>query len=89
MLVACRLGGLSALEAYYAGVDAHAQFGPTQRFGGLRRPRKFPLAGGRDHDDQPEERAMTARASKVKVRIPVSAGSSASEHEAKSHADES
>ena len=25
MLVACRLAGLSALEAYYAGVDAHAQ----------------------------------------------------------------
>jgi hypothetical protein len=25
MLVACQLAGLSALEAYYAGVDAHAQ----------------------------------------------------------------
>ena len=25
MLVACRLAGLSALEAYYAAVDAHAQ----------------------------------------------------------------
>ena len=28
MLVACRLAGLSALEAYYAGVRARAQFGP-------------------------------------------------------------
>ena len=27
MLVACRLAGLSALEAYYAGVRARAQFG--------------------------------------------------------------
>ena len=26
MLVACRLAGLSALEAYYAGVRARAQF---------------------------------------------------------------
>jgi hypothetical protein len=25
MFVACRLAGLSALEAYYAGMDAHAQ----------------------------------------------------------------
>jgi hypothetical protein len=31
MLVACRLAGLSALEAYYAGVGVRAQFGPTQR----------------------------------------------------------
>ncbi len=30
MLVACRLAGLSALETYYAGVRACAQFGPTQ-----------------------------------------------------------
>ena len=28
MLVACRLTGLSALETYYAGVRARAQFGP-------------------------------------------------------------
>ena len=28
MLVACRLAGLSALEAYHAGVRARAQFGP-------------------------------------------------------------
>jgi hypothetical protein len=30
MLVACRLAGLSALETHYAGVNALAQFGPTQ-----------------------------------------------------------
>ena len=30
MLVACRLAGLSALEAYYAGGRARAQCGPTQ-----------------------------------------------------------
>ena len=35
MLVACRLAGLSALEAHYAGVNAEAQSGPTQR---SRRP---------------------------------------------------
>ena len=35
MLVACRLAGLSALEAHYAGVRVGAQFGPTQR---SRRP---------------------------------------------------
>jgi hypothetical protein len=43
MLVACRLAGLSALEAYYAGYagdNARAQFGPTQR---SRRP--SPLSG--------------------------------------------
>ena len=31
MLIACRLAGLSALEAYYADDNAQAQFGPTQR----------------------------------------------------------
>ena len=31
MLVACRLAGLSALEAHYAGVDWRAQCGPTGR----------------------------------------------------------
>jgi hypothetical protein len=30
MLVACRLAALSALEAYYAGVRARAQFGATR-----------------------------------------------------------
>jgi hypothetical protein len=30
MLIAYRLSGLSALEAYYAGVSARAQFGPPQ-----------------------------------------------------------
>ncbi len=30
MLDACRLAGLSALEGYYAGVRARAQFGPTR-----------------------------------------------------------
>ena len=34
MLVACRLAGLSALEAYYAGLKARTQFGPTQRSSG-------------------------------------------------------
>jgi hypothetical protein len=31
MLVACRLAGLSALEGHYAGLNARAQFGATQR----------------------------------------------------------
>ena len=31
MLVACRLAGLSALEAYYAGVGMDAQCVPTRR----------------------------------------------------------
>jgi hypothetical protein len=35
MLVACRLAGLSALEAYYAGVRARAQFGRHSAPGGL------------------------------------------------------
>jgi hypothetical protein len=35
MLVACRLGGLSALETYHVDVRVRAQFGPTQ---GSRRP---------------------------------------------------
>ena len=35
MLVACRLAGLSAFEAHYAGVRVGAQCGPTQ---GSRRP---------------------------------------------------
>ena len=30
MLVACRLAGLSALETYYAGIRAGAQFGPSR-----------------------------------------------------------
>ena len=30
MLVACRLAGLSALGAHYAGVRARTQFGPPQ-----------------------------------------------------------
>jgi hypothetical protein len=30
MLVACRLAGLSALETYYAGIGAGAQFGPSR-----------------------------------------------------------
>ena len=30
MLVPCRLAGLSALEGYYAGLMAFAQYGPTQ-----------------------------------------------------------
>ena len=34
MLVACRLAGLSALEAYYGGVSACAQFGSTRRSSG-------------------------------------------------------
>ena len=34
MLVACRLAGLSALEAHYAGLNALAQFGPTKGFSG-------------------------------------------------------
>ena len=35
MLVACRLAGLSALEAHYAGVRVGAQFGPTQGSQGI------------------------------------------------------
>ena len=50
MLVACRLAGLSALEGHYAGLNACAQFGPTQRSSGhggqrdrrLRNPRRSP-----------------------------------------------
>ena len=37
MLVACRLAGLSALEGHYAGLNARAQFEPTQR------PRNKPM----------------------------------------------
>ena len=38
MLVACRLAGLSALEGHYAGLNAGAQFGPTQRLQAAFRP---------------------------------------------------
>jgi len=41
MLVACRLAGLSALETYYADVDAHAQLLTTSR------PARAPAARSR------------------------------------------
>ena len=61
MLVACRLAGLSALEAYYAGVRVCAQFGRTRAglargLGGVtakitptrsRRPSGWGESGGR------------------------------------------
>ena len=43
MLVACRLAGLSALEAHYAGVRARTQFGATQR---SRRPSSLSATEG-------------------------------------------
>jgi hypothetical protein len=54
MLVACRLAGLSALEAHYAGVDAYAQMLTTSRHCAGR-------ASYSDVTSRPDKRAVSAR----------------------------
>ncbi len=43
MLVACRLAGLSALEAHYAGVDANAQMLGHLNGHAVSRPTRLPV----------------------------------------------
>ena len=59
MLVACRLAGLSALEAHYAGVNARAQCGPTRRER-PRRPARYPHS--REQETPPTGSYKAARA---------------------------